>query len=108
MLGVGPDGHTASLFPHSPALDATDALVVATPVAPLKPHIQRLTFTSTLINAAAEVMVLVAGEDKADIVQQVLEGPRQPDALPSQLIAPQNGTLYWMLDQAAAAQLTRR
>jgi 6-phosphogluconolactonase len=106
LLGMGPDGHTASLFPHSPALRADDALVVATPRAPLKPQVPRLTFTTTLINAAAEVLVLVAGADKAATVQRVLEGPAEPDALPAQQIAPRNGTLYWMVDQAAAGKLT--
>jgi 6-phosphogluconolactonase len=105
LLGMGPDGHTASLFPRSPQLQAGDALVVATPVAPLKPHVRRITFTATLINAAHEVLFLAAGGDKAEMLRRVLEGPRQPEDLPSQLVAPGSGTLIWMLDQAIAREL---
>lgn len=105
LLGMGPDGHTASLFPHSPQLAATDALVTATPVASLEPHVRRLTFTSTLINAAAEVLFLVAGADKAARLHQVIEGPQQTETLPAQLVVPVAGTLRWMLDRAAAQQL---
>lgn len=105
LLGMGPDGHTASLFPHSPQLAATDALVTATPVAPLEPYVRRLTFTSTLINAAAEVLFLLAGADKAARLHQVIEGPQATETLPAQLVAPVAGTLTWMLDRGAAQQL---
>lgn len=105
LLGMGPDGHTASLFPHTPALEATTRLVVATPQAPRPPQVRRLTFTPTLINAAAEVLVLVAGADKAARVREVLQGPPRPQALPAQVIAPEAGDLWWMLDRAAASQL---
>lgn len=108
LLGMGPDGHCASLFPHSPQLAATDELVVATPVAPLDPPVRRMTFTKTLINAAANVVFLVGGANKADRVQQVIEGPRDPEQLPSQLVAPTDGTLTWLLDQAAASKLMRQ
>ena len=108
LLGMGPDGHTASLFPHSPQLAATDALVTATPVASLEPYVRRLTFTSTLINAAAEVLFLVAGADKAARLHQVIEGSQQPETLPAQLVVPVAGTLCWMLDRAAAQQLRTR
>lgn len=105
LLGMGPDGHTASLFPHRPALAVTEALVSATPVAPLKPHVQRITFTSTLINAAAHIVFLVAGADKASRLAEVLEGAHAPDTLPAQLVSPMNGELSWMIDQAAAREL---
>lgn len=105
LLGLGPDGHTASLFPHSPQLQASDELVVATPAAPLKPHVRRVTFTATLINAAKEVLFLAAGADKAETLKRVLEGPRQTEELPSQLVAPGSGTLIWLLDQAIAREL---
>lgn len=108
LLGMGPDGHTASLFPHSPQLAATDELVVATPPAPLDPHVPRLTFTTTLINAAANVLIMLAGADKAERVQQVIEGPRDTERLPSQLVAPGGGTLTWIMDQAAASKLSKR
>jgi len=107
LLGLGPDGHTASLFPNSPQLDAGEALVTATPEAPLDPHVRRLTFTPRLINAAAEVLFLVAGADKAARVRDVIEGPRHPYELPAQFVAPQSGILVWMLDQAAAEELHR-
>lgn len=107
LLGLGPDGHTASLFPHSPALAEREAIVVATPPAPLQPHVRRLTFSAPLINAAAEVVFLVAGADKADRLKQVVEGFHQPEELPAQLVAPTTGALIWMLDQAAASQLAR-
>lgn len=105
LLGMGSDGHCASLFPHSPQLAATAQLVVATPVAPLEPHVRRLTFTHTLINAAADVVFLVSGAGKAERLAQVLEGPRQPDVLPAQLIAPTSGTLTWFVDRAGVAKL---
>jgi 6-phosphogluconolactonase len=105
LLGMGPDGHTASLFPHSPALDESSRLVVATPEAPLEPHVRRLTFTATLINAAAEALFLVAGADKAARLSAVIDGPRQPHDLPAQLIAPAGGELRWMVDRDAASRL---
>jgi 6-phosphogluconolactonase len=104
LLGLGPDGHTASLFPHSPAL-SDDRWVIATPEAPLEPHVRRITFGASLINAAAEVVFLVAGADKATIVQQVLEGPHRPQDLPAQLVVPTDGKLRWMVDRDAAQEL---
>ena len=106
LLGMGPDGHTASLFPHSPQLQA-DGLVAATPATPLEPHVERLTFTFDLINAAAQVLVLVTGSDKATTVARVLAQPDDVQTLPSQGIAPQDGDLYWMLDQDAASELNQ-
>lgn len=105
LLGLGPDGHTASLFPHSPQLQAAADLVVATPIAPLKPHVRRITFTATLINAAKEVLFLAAGADKAETLKRVLEGPQETEELPAQLVTPGSGPLIWMLDQAIAREL---
>jgi 6-phosphogluconolactonase len=105
LLGMGPDGHTASLFPHSPQLQPGDALVVATPVAPLKPYVRRITFTATLINAAKEILCMATGGDKAEMLRRVLEGPRQTAELPAQLVAPDSGTLLWLLDQAITREL---
>ncbi len=104
LLGLGPDGHTASLFPDSPALNEESRLVVANWVAKFNAH--RITFTFPVLNRAAEVMFLVSGADKADMVRQVLEGKNTPP-LPSQRVQPSDGKLLWMLDESAAAKLTR-
>jgi 6-phosphogluconolactonase len=104
LLGMGPDGHTASLFPDSPALDEQSRLVVANWVAKFNTH--RITFTFPVLNNAAEVMFLASGPDKADMLRQVLEGTSTPP-LPSQRVQPSDGKLLWMLDEAAAAKLTR-
>ena len=104
LLGIGPDGHTASLFPDSPALDEQSRLVVANWVAKFNTH--RITFTFPVLNRAAEVMFMASGADKADMLRQVLEGKSTPP-LPSQRVQPSDGKLLWMLDEAAAAKLTR-
>jgi len=104
LLGMGPDGHTASLFPDSPALDEKTCLVIANWVA--KFNSNRITFTFPVLNRAAEVMFLASGADKADMVRQVLEAKNAP-LLPSQRVQPTDGQLLWMLDEAAAAKLTR-
>ncbi len=103
LLGLGPDGHTASLFPGTDALHNTTDLVTAPFVQ--KFDARRITMTAPALNNAAVVAFLVAGADKAGVLHDVLDGPRQPDTLPAQLIAPANGTLLWMLDEAAAAHL---
>src|SRR5208282_3148198 len=104
LLGVGPDGHTASLFPDSAALDEQSRLVVANWVAKFNTH--RITLTFPVLNRAAEVMFLASGADKAEMLRQVLEGKNTPP-LPSQRVQPSDGNLLWMLDEAAAAKLTR-
>jgi 6-phosphogluconolactonase len=106
LLGVGPDGHTASLFPNSPALRETRrrVLAVASPPPPLEPQLRRMTITPSVIAAARHVIVLVRGSDKAALLQRILEGPDQPIKLPAQLAL--RGT--WVVDQAAAGQLRRR
>jgi 6-phosphogluconolactonase len=104
LLGMGPDGHCASLFPHKPALQERQRLVVASEPG-LKPFVPRLTLTLPVLNNAAHVLFLVAGADKAETLARVLEGPTDFDALPSQSVAPTNGTLTWLLDRDAARQL---
>jgi 6-phosphogluconolactonase len=104
LLGMGPDGHTASLFPDSEALNEQSRLVVANWVAKFNTH--RITFTFPVLNRAAEVMFLASGPDKADMLHQVLETKITPP-LPSQRVEPTDGKLLWMLDEAAAATLTR-
>ncbi len=104
LLGMGPNGHTASLFPDSPALDEQSRLVVANWVAKFNTH--RITFTFPVLNHAAEVMFMASGAEKADILHQVLEAKNTPP-LPSQRVEPSGGKLLWMLDEAAAAKLRR-
>jgi 6-phosphogluconolactonase len=104
FLGMGPDGHTASLFPHTAALHAHEKLVVANTVPQL--HTIRISLTAEAINNAAAVVFLVAGADKADALRAVLQGPRDPDNYPAQLIAPTNGELHWLVDRVAAANLS--
>ncbi len=101
LLGIGTEGHTASLFPGSPALDETKRLVVANRVEKL--NTDRITFTYPLINQAACVMFLVSGTDKAEILEQILE---HAGDLPAQRVYPANGKLLWLADHAAAARLS--
>jgi 6-phosphogluconolactonase len=103
QLGMGPEGHTASLFPHQPALKELRRLVM--PVSVPKPPPQRLTCTPSLLNAAVHVLFLVTGLDKADAVQAILEGENNPDEYPAQIIWPPEGEVTWMLDTAAASKL---
>ena len=104
LLGMGPDGHTASLFPGSEGLKEQSRLVIANSVEKFKTH--RITFTFPVLNSATEVMFLASGTDKADMVRQVLEGKNAPP-YPAQQVQPTNGKLLWMLDESAASQLTR-
>jgi len=104
QLGMGPDGHTASLFPHTEALRETARLVTANHVESVKDS-WRVTLTRPVINHAADVFFLVGGQDKAQILKEVLLGPLDPERLPSQSIAPASGILTLLLDAAAAALL---
>jgi 6-phosphogluconolactonase len=103
VLGMGPDGHTASLFPHTKALDEIGRLVVANEVPQM--NTWRITLTWPVINQAAEVAFEMDGPGKTDRLAEVLTGPRDPERLPSQLIRPRNGKLLFLLDEAAAAKL---
>src|SRR5271170_34358 len=98
LLGMGPDGHTASLFPDSEALNEQSRLVVANWVAKFNTH--RITFTFPVLNRAAEVMFMASGADKTEMLHQVLEGKNTPP-FPSQRVQPTDGKLLWMLDEAA-------
>lgn len=102
-LGLGDDGHTASLFPHTEALHEMSRLVAANRV-PQK-DASRITLTWPVINHARSVFFLIAGEQKAAILKEVLTGPFDPERLPSQLIWPSSGILTVILDRAAAALL---
>jgi 6-phosphogluconolactonase len=103
LLGLGSDGHTASLFPGSASLQVHGRWVVADYVRAVS--MWRVSLTAIVINAAAAVAFVVSGDAKAAIVRQVLEGPAQPYELPAQLIAPAEGHLLWFLDTPAAADL---
>ncbi len=103
QLGMGPDGHTASLFPHTAALHEMSRLVTANHVPQLDTW--RITLTWPVINHASSVFFLIAGADKAERVHEVFMGPRDPERLPSQLIWPSSGILTLFLDKAAAALL---
>lgn len=103
LLGLGDDGHTASLFPGAPVATNGDSWVAAHYVAAVSQW--RVTLTPVIINAAAEVLFLVSGASKAAIVRRVLEGPLRPHELPAQLIAPADGRVLWLLDAAAARDL---
>ena len=100
---MGPDGHTASLFPHTDALHEMSRLVTANHV-PQK-DTWRITLTWPVINRANSVFFLVGGSDKAMILKEVLTGTRDVDRLPSQLIWPASGILTLILDKSAAALL---
>lgn len=105
LLGLGSDGHTASLFPRTPALHETKRLAVPNWVEGLNDY--RLTITFPTINRAANVVFLAAGAEKAETVAQVIEGEFRPDILPAQGVNPKDGALYWLIDETAAASLKR-
>ncbi|NDJ77696.1 MAG: 6-phosphogluconolactonase [Chloroflexi bacterium] len=105
LLGLGDDGHTASLFPGTVALQEETRWVVENYVEKLATW--RITMTAPAINDARQVMFLITGANKAPALRAVLEGPHQPAVYPAQLVQPENGELVWMVDEAAAAALTR-
>ena len=105
LPGVGPDGHTASLFPNRAALAVADRAVLAVTDSP-KPPAARVSLSLPTLNAAGVVAFFAAGAAKAEVVQRVLECQALPGALPAQLVRPAPpGELRWCLDAAAAAQL---
>ena len=104
LLGIGADGHTASLFPETSAIEVDDRWVVANPV--LKLDTTRITLTAPVINAARAVIFLVAGRDKAEALREILEGDADPRAYPARLIQPPGGP-QWLLDQGAASLLSK-
>jgi 6-phosphogluconolactonase len=97
---MGDDGHTASLFPNSAALNETKHRCAAN----FAPRLNqwRVTMTAPFLNRSTQVMVLITGSAKAEKIAEVLEGPRLPDKLPIQLIEPASGRLAWIMDAAAA------
>jgi len=111
LLGLGPDGHTASLFPGSPALEERERWVVAAPGP--RPDSPRMTMTLPLLNRARRIVFLVAGKEKAAVLRDVLRGAAtnrsagtsRPDDYPAARIAPDEGRLLWLVDEAAATEL---
>jgi 6-phosphogluconolactonase len=114
LLGLGEDGHTASLFPGQAAVHETDRWVVAVPGSsrsPLTAHrspdaaLPRVTLTPGILNRARNITFVVSGANKAQTLQRVVEGPFNPDILPAQAIRPGEGRLVWMIDETAAGAL---
>jgi len=100
LLGLGTDGHTASIFPGSEVLHETKGIVAAPWVEKFQTY--RITMTLPLLNNGASVVFLVSGSEKATIVKEVLEGPEK---YPAQAVKPTNGELLWMLDNDAASEI---
>src|SRR6266436_3176262 len=103
LLGMGPEGHTASLFPGTKALKEERRLVVSNWVG--KFYTDRITLTPPVLNNAARVIFMVHGEEKSPALKAVLEGPYEPDQLPAQIIKPREGKVLWLVDPSAAAML---
>jgi 6-phosphogluconolactonase len=108
LLGLGDDGHTASLFPGQPALSERDAWVVSSPPGVLPPPVDRVTFTFPTLNAARAVLFLVAGANKAEALRDVLEGGADRERRPAAGVRPTAGSVTWLIDEAAAGLLSRR
>lgn len=100
LLGMGADGHTASIFPGSTAVKEEKDWVHAPFVQKFNSH--RITLTAPVLSNADRILFLVGGADKAETLEAVLQGPYRPDTYPSQLIRPTDGELTWVLDEAAA------
>ncbi len=105
FLGMGEDGHTASLFPHSAGLNEEAQWFIAN-FAP-KRDAWRLTLTKHAINAARNIIILVSGRSKAGMLEKVLLGPKEPTKKPIQLISPRDGQMIWMLDRDGAECLPK-
>ena len=104
LLGMGDDGHTASLFPGTAPIHEQERLAVAHRVPKL--DAERLTLTPPVLNAGREVVFLVGGAGKATTLKRILEGPENVDELPAQVVRPASGNLTWLVDEAAAADLS--
>ncbi|MBQ27710.1 MAG: 6-phosphogluconolactonase [Nitrospiraceae bacterium] len=105
FLGVGADGHIASLFPHSEALHVTTQMATANKIPETENW--RITMTFPIINEAKQLLFLVAGEDKAEALRQVLEGPSNPQEFPAQLVRQKRGFQLWLIEKSASALLTQ-
>lgn len=106
LLGMGPEGHTASLFPGTKALKEAKRLVVHNWVGKL--FTDRITLTPRVLNNSARILFLVHGAEKAPVLKAVLEGPYEPEQLPAQMIQPTQGSVLWLVDPTAASMLTAK
>lgn len=106
FLGMGPDGHTASLFPGTDALREQTRLVAAPWVEKFSTY--RVTLTAPILNNAGQIIFLIAGSDKAEALREVLQGSYQPHLYPAQLIRPTAGQLLWLVEKTAARLLPAR
>lgn len=104
LLGIGPDGHTASLFPRDPALSERERLAVGVPVPGMAPLVPRVTLTLPVLHAAHEVIFLISGEDKAEAAARAFADAPSPDT-PASLVSPDPGQLTVLIDHEAATQL---
>lgn len=104
LLGLGEDGHTASLFPGASSLDERSRLVIVVRDSPKAPPV-RLTLTLRALNLASEIHFLVTGSSKAEALRSTLEGPSDPKRFPAQGVKPARGTLTWWIDEGAAKML---
>ena len=108
LLGMGDDGHCASLFPGMPTLHVADRWVVSSPPGTLPPPVDRVTCTFPVLNAARQVVFLVNGEKKAVAVRDIFEGGAGVDQHPAAAVSLTSGTLTWLLDEAAASLLAKK
>jgi 6-phosphogluconolactonase len=106
LLGMGPDGHTASLFPWTPVLHERSRSAAAVWVPSMQTW--RVSLTPPVFNHARHVLFLVSGAEKAETLHSVLDGPQDPERLPVQLIAPTDGTVQWLVDTPAVSRVTHR
>jgi 6-phosphogluconolactonase len=106
LLGLGENGHTASLFPHTSVLNEQERWVSEVYIPEL--DMNRVTFTAPFINQASQVVFLVSGSDKAEVLEKVLEGNYRPHELPAQLIRPSGAHPIWLVDKAASHKLTEQ
>lgn len=105
LLGLGEDGHTASLFPGKPSVEEQQRLCISTTPGTLPPPINRLSFTFPVINAARNVVFVASGEAKANVLATILKSGVASVSHPASLVLPKDGNLIWMLDKAAASKL---
>lgn len=105
QLGMGPDGHTASLFPGHPQLDAPPGTLAVSVLDAPKPPPERVSLTAEALNRAAHAIFLVSGADKAAKVREALRGAYNPQATPAQVVRPPEGKVVWLLDRSAASEL---